>query len=196
MQYVYVACAIIGWVLVVFQLAGGDTASDVDADADLGGDGPVGPGGIDGAGTEPVPGSVLLQFIRFSSLVFFLALFGTTGLVIGLLGVGAVGTLAIATAVGLLAGGVNSAAYALLRKGEASSGLRDSDLVGRRGRVEVPLTAGQPGRVMVDIGGRPMRLPARPHPAEDREFDVGAEVLVIAYEKGTAYVDVLDPEVS
>ncbi|MCC7075798.1 MAG: hypothetical protein IT198_01605 [Acidimicrobiia bacterium] len=197
MQYVYVVCAVVGWGLVAFQLIAGHGGHDAHLGGDLHGDAGHDVGhdvGHDAEAGGPV--SHILQFLRFSSLVFFLAFFGTAGLVFGLLdaspGVGLVAAVIVGLAVAVL----NSAAYRFMRRGESSSELLDSDLVGRRAKVVVPVSGSRPGRVMVDVAGRPMRLPARPHPVGDRVFDVGADVLVVSFEGGTAFVDVLDPDLS
>ena len=82
------------------------------------------------AGGEVDGLSEVFAVIPLSSLAFVATFFGATGLVSEWLGTGGVFTLLLAVVVGVLAGGLNSAAFAYLRHSEASSEVSDREIEG------------------------------------------------------------------
>lgn len=186
---VYLVCAIVGGGLVLFQLVAGDSGSDTDVDVDADIDADI-DAEIDAGGGDADLGSGagrLLQVVRFSSIVFFVAFFGIAGVVLTVFGAGFGVALVASIIVALVAAVVNSIALSVLRSGQSSSHLSHTDFVGRRATVTVPFGAEGLGRVRVSIAGRPKQISARKHDAGE-QIDVGADVVVIRYRNGTAWV--------
>ena len=149
------------------------------------------------AGGEVDGLSEVFTIIPLSSLAFVATFFGATGLVSEWLGTGGVFTLLMAVVVGVLAGGLNSAAFAYLRRSEASSEVSDREIEGSIARVSLPIT---------ERAARPDRAPRGrcPHPDDgrahrslldgDQTIEAGARVIVVRIEGGVALVTRLDPE--
>ena len=79
--------------------------------------------------------------------------------------------------------------FGLVRSSEANSQISDRTLQGRRAVVVLPMGEGRPGRIRVDLGGQPQYLVARPvDDGMGQRFDVGASVVVVEIENGTAMV--------
>ncbi len=205
MIWIYVAAAIFGGVFLVpmllsgLDIGGGDLDvegaeaelefdGDVelgDADFDAGGD------GFDGGaevGDGPL-GAVFASLVSFRTLVFFAAFFGTAGLVLTALDYGSITTALSSILVGGFAGAANSVLFGLVKNSESTSQLTDRVLQGRAAVVVLPMGEGRPGRIRVDLGGQPQFLVARPvEDGTSQQFDVGASVVVVEIENGTAMV--------
>ena len=206
MIWFYVAAAIFGGVfLVPMVLAGLDVGGiDVDgAGADLDGGGGLeleadgelpspeveGGGGLDADLGGGALGAIFASLVSFRTIVFFSSFFGAAGLVLTGLDYGASMTLATAILIGLFAGASNSVLFGLVRSSEANSQISDRTLQGRRAVVVLPMGEGRPGRIRVDLGGQPQFLVARPvDDGMEQRFDVGASVVVVEIENGTAMV--------
>ena len=143
----YLATAIIGWAFVgLFVFGGIDSDFDIDVDGDLDvdldGEIEVSEGGI--ASGVVAAG---LSLLSFRSIVFFLAFFGLTGLILDVMDTGTATTLFAAAGVGLFAWVFNSFVFRALKVAESSSTLRSSDLRGALGEVVLPISAAQRGRI-------------------------------------------------
>ena len=163
-------------VLLWFVFTGGD--SDMDAGAE-----------VDGLGE-------VFAIIPLSSLAFIATFFGATGLVSEWLGTGAVFTLLLAVVVGVLAGGLNSAAFAYLRRSEASSEVSDREIEGSIARVSLPMSNERRGRIVLTVAGARTQMTAAPidHLDGDTTIEAGARVIIVRIEGGVALVTRLDPE--
>ena len=135
----------------------------------------------------------VFSFVSLGTLAFVSTFFGGAGLVSGWLGTGTAGSLLLALAVGLTAGVLNSAAFAWLRRTEASSEVRNSDIEGTIARVAVPVSTQRRGRIVLEVGGALTQMTASLL-ADGDELDVGARVIVVGVESGVALVTPLDPE--
>ncbi len=215
MIWIYVASALFGGFFLVPMLLSGldvgeadfdggtdvDLGGDLDVDleieadvgGDLGGDGgtvvpaDTGAGGFE-VGDGPL-GAIFASLVSFRTIVFFTAFFGTAGLVLTGLDYGAVLTAITSALIGGFAATANSVLFGLIRSSEASSQITDRTLRGRPAVVVLPMGDGHPGRVRVDLGGQPQYLVARPvDDGTDQRFDVGASVVVVDIENGTAMV--------
>lgn len=156
--------------LLWFAFTGGDADGlDVDVDAD----------GV-------------LSVIPLSTIAFVLAFFGGTGLVGGWLGTSAVVTFVLALVVGLVAGGLNSAAFAWLRRHSTSSEVMDRELEGTIARVALDVSASRRGRIILDVAGARSQMTAAS--IDDASIEAGARVIVVGVEQGVALVTRLDPE--
>ena len=163
-------------VLLWFVFTGGD--SDMDAGAE-----------VDGLGE-------VFAIIPLSSLAFIATFFGATGLVSEWLGTGAVFTLLLAVVVGVLAGGLNSAAFAYLRRSEASSEVSDREIEGSIARVSLPMSNELRGRIVLTVAGARTQMTAAPIDSldVDQTIEAGARVIIVRIEGGVALVTRLDPE--
>lgn len=188
----YLASAIIGWAFVGLFLFGGlDSDFDADVDADIDAD-------VDGS-TEGVTGGVAaaaLSLLSFRSIVFFLAFFGLTGVVLDVVDGGRVATLLAAIVVGVFAWVFNSFVFRALKVSDVSSTLRETDLLGAMGEVVLPMTPGHRGRISIEVGDQRQYLTAEPFdPAKHSGFGAGDPIVVVELKEGTARVapaDTLD----
>jgi membrane protein implicated in regulation of membrane protease activity len=129
-----------------------------------------------------------LPFLSMRFWTFFLAFFGLTGTVLTGLGLWS-SQLLIAPAslaMGLGSGYGVSAVLGRLRRQTISSSLQEQDYIGATGRVLLPISRGQPGKVRLELQGRILDLIAE----TDDEQMLGArqEVLVYGMERGVAKV--------
>ena len=122
--------------------------------------------------------------------------FGATGLASEWLGTGPVFTLLLAAVVGVLAGALNSAAFAYLRRSEASSQVSDREIEGTIARVSLPMSSERRGRIVLTVAGARTQMTAAPiDPLSDGQtIESGARVIVVRIEGGVALVTRLDPE--
>lgn len=206
MTIVYLVAALFGGVFLVPMLMGGlDVDGDLDLDLDAGGSLDLGEVDLDldgsGVGPEDVgseglgdPGADLggldafvASLLSFRSIVFFIAFFGLSGLVLTFLGGGAALTLVTSIVLGLFAAVLHAQLFAMLRRKNTSSQLTVTDLEGQAARVVLPINGVTKGRVRADIGGQPTFLVARSYDTK-RSYDVGESVVVVSIENGTAMV--------
>lgn len=187
MDALYLICMLVGGFFVLLSIFGGemDHHADVSGDvhADLGA----------GASHDTDTGSGgFVDLLSLRTLFFFLAFFGLTGTLLSWTGSGATLTAITATALGLLVGfGGN---YAIQRIGHArvSSEITSNDLTGLTGRVLIPFSGDERGKISVIVKGSELRLPARSLDAESPEsFDPGDEVVVVSRDGVT--VEVVKP---
>lgn len=188
----YVFAAVVGWAFVAFFVFfGGDTDADVDLDGGLELDTDVDVDmdvDADGGGSLAATAT---DFLSFRSLVFFLAGFGLTGLVLDVMSAQAFITFVAAVGVGAFALYLNTRLVRYLKRSAVSSEMLMSDLVGIPGRVVLPIGTGRKGRISVNVRGRRMYLVALPF-RDQADFAVGDDVVVIELERGLALVSPLD----
>ncbi|NNC80089.1 MAG: NfeD family protein [Acidimicrobiales bacterium] len=176
--------------------AGGDVGFDVDGDlggfdADAGGfDADVDAAADFGAGDVQGVGDITALFRRIpvSSWSFLLSFFGVMGLVGTGLGFGTIATFIFALVLGLIAGGVNTAAFSFLRKTDMSSHFTDRQLSGRIATVSVPIEDGKRGRVWIDTGDERVQLTANAAEGDDEPFMRGDQVVIIDVHNSIAKV--------
>lgn len=196
MLAVYIFCAALGVpLLALFALGGGD--SDVgDAGLDVGDAGfDVGDADLGGASGDLGDFTGLVRRVPVSSYAFFLSFFGVMGIVGSALDFGFLATLVLAAVIGVVAAGINTAAFAFLRGTDTSSQLTDRELTGRLATVSVPIEDGRRGRVWLDTGDERVQLTAGPIAAEAGQlFERGERVLIVEIERGVARVMRADPE--
>ncbi|MEZ4702382.1 MAG: hypothetical protein R2834_18765 [Rhodothermales bacterium] len=192
MDTLYLVCMLVGGFFVLLSIFGGemdhhaevDVSVDTDVDTDVSMDGDI------HADLEAGPGFVDLLSLR--TLFLFLAFFGLTGTLLNWTGSGGALTGLTATIVGLLVGfGGN---YVIKRIGYAhvSSDITSSDIKGLTGRVLIPFSGDERGKISVVVKGSELRLPARSLDTESAEaFNPGDEVVVISRDGLT--VEVVKP---
>ncbi len=189
---IYAFAAIIGWPFLLFFVFfggdGGDADLDVDADVDV--DLEVDPGeAVVAAGAAGGVAAAVLSLISFRTLVFFLAFFGATGLILTALSAGSVVTLVAALAIGLFVAGLNAQLFRLLKSSSVESEVSDRQLAGAVGRVTIPISTDSIGRIICEVAGQSINLTASPFDAGfDGEFGVGESVVVVEVRDGEAKV--------
>ena len=189
MVSLYVFAALVGWPFVFFFLFfGGDVDTDFELDADV--DVDIDPGvDIDGGG----PFAAIASFLTFRSIVFFLAFFGLTGLVLTWLDANSVLTALLAIAMGAFAMWLNRALMDYLKANSSDSQILDNEIEGSLASVVLPIGPERKGRVAVEVGGQRLYFvasPYRPRPGED--YHKGDEVVVVEIKRGAALVAPLD----
>jgi membrane protein implicated in regulation of membrane protease activity len=178
---VYVGFLLFGGLLIVASLfgAGHDTDVHVDLHADHG----------SGDGHDQSQASAWLSLFGLRFWSFAAAFFGLTGIIIHVIGgplLGIAGPF-IAAGVGVAAGlGASTTFRALSR--ETVGQLRGAAaLVGREGRLLLPVARGQRGKVRIAIpGGSDLDLVAE---SDDVALEVGAEVLIVEVRGNIAVVE-------
>jgi membrane protein implicated in regulation of membrane protease activity len=167
---VFLAALILGAGTLAFQLAStGDTDSDAGAD-----------GGAHAAqehdhDTSAASGFLpLVLALRFWS--FALLAFGLSGSLLYYLSLlGAWPAFGVALGTGLASGLLAAWSVRQLQRAQTSSGAETSDLVGQLGRVLVPLSKAQRGKIRVELKGQSIDFIAS---TDDEVLEAGAAVLV------------------
>ncbi len=192
MTAVFAFAATVGWPFLLFFVFFGGEGGEVDADFDLDVDVDVGAdfdsaGGVGGAG-EGIAAAAL-SLLSFRSIVFFLAFFGATGLILTALSTNSAIALIVAIALGLFAASLNNRVFRYLKTSSVGTDVSDSKLSGAVGRVTVPISVPSKGRITCEVEGQTINLTAVPFdPSEESEFGVGESVVVIEVAEGTARV--------
>jgi hypothetical protein len=89
---------------------------------------------------------------------------------------------------GLASGAVINTIFGLVRGSESGALLGEGSYTGVRGRVILPIRAEVPGRVVVERGGRRIKLRALPHASGQGDPLSWTDILVVEMEKGVALV--------
>jgi membrane protein implicated in regulation of membrane protease activity len=178
---VYIASLALGGVLLGVSLFGGHAH-----DGELGGD--VGGHGADGHATvDHDVQSFLLPFLSLRFWVFALCFFGLTGSVLHGFGLALTALVPwIAGAVGLGTG--YTASRLLMTLTHSPVGLLgDANHVGREGKLLLPLTPGQRGKLRLQGTGQVTDLIAES--ASGHDLPAGASVLIIEMRGAVAVVE-------
>lgn len=183
---VYLFAAIVGVGLLALSLF----ASDGDHGHDVGHDHPT----LADA-DHPGVGELVLAFLRPRNFIFGAAGFGLTGTVLTLIGANPFFTLLSAIGLGVGFFLLSHVVFELLRRSEtAVDALDDTQLMGERARLTLPLEPGRSGRVACLLGGREVYLTARFAPDAGAGSPVaaplpaGSEVVVVRVVNGVAEV--------
>jgi membrane protein implicated in regulation of membrane protease activity len=187
MTAVYAFAAIVGWPFLLFFVFFGGDSGEVDADFDVDTDFDGNLEAAEGVGSGIA--STVLSLLSFRTIVFFLAFFGVTGLILEALSTSTAITLVIAIALGLFAGSLNNRVFRYLKTSSVGTDVSDEALSGAVGRVTVPISVDSKGRITCEVGGRTINLTAVPFDSrEEGEFGVGETVVVVEVNEGTARV--------
>jgi|SRR6185503_11768275 len=178
---VYLFTAIVGAGLLAFSLFAGH-----DAHHDVGG-GHAHP--ILADADHPGWGELVLAFLRPRNFIFGAAGFGLTGTILTLLKAGPLLTPVAAATMGAGFFLLSHAVFTVLKHTESGgSPLNETELMGERARVTLPLEPGHPGRVACLIAGREVYLTARLAPPLVGSISAGKEVVVVRVTNGVAEV--------
>lgn len=144
---------------------------------------------LDGSNFGDAFGSIFASLLSFRTVVFFSAFFGTSGLVFSALDYSPATSLIAAIVVGVIAALINSTLFGLIKNSQPNSQISDRTLEGRQAKVVLPMSSEHRGRIRIDLSGQPQYLVARPiDDGSGQQFDVGASVVVVTIEDGTALV--------
>lgn len=197
METVYLVSLLVGGFFVLLSVLGGDSEADTDfdADTDFEFDGDLDADvdlDVDVSGSDIGAGPGFIDLLSIRALFLFAAFFGLTGYGLTWVDSNPAFTLAAAISVGLLAGlGGN---YIIKRFGyaEISSDVTPSELKGKTGKVLLPFTAGEKGKISVVVKGHQLRLIAQPLDDSSTEsFKQGEEIVVVRTKNGI--VEVVKP---
>jgi membrane protein implicated in regulation of membrane protease activity len=172
---VFLAALILGAGTLAFQLASPGVAdTDADAGAD-GGDGHDAHEHDHGHEVSSASGFLpLVLALRFWS--FALLAFGLSGSLLYYLSLlGAWPAFGVALGTGLASGLLAAWSVRQLQRAQTSSGAETSDLVGQVGRVLVPLSRAQRGKIRVELKGQSIDFIAS---TDDEVLEAGTAVLV------------------
>lgn len=202
MLAVYLMALGFGGVLIVANiLLGGKEVGDADH-GDVGhgdaGHGDVGHGDADHGEVDHADGDHASEsidkdfggpWVHLTSLRFWtfaLAAFGMNGAILTLLSVNAVVAAVVSVLLGLAIGGAVSSVFRRLQR-DAVSGMADlRSLAGAEARVLLPISADNPGKVRVVLGGQDVDLMAS---TQDRHrLERGSRALVVEVRQGVAVV--------
>ncbi len=185
MTGVFAFAAIVGWPFLLFFVFFGGEGGDADLDADVDIDADLDVSGGPGGGIA----AAALSLLSFRSLVFFLAFFGATGLILTALATNSLITLVLAIGLGFFAAGLNNRVFRYLKSSSVGTEVSDRVLSGAVGRVTVPISAVSKGRIICEVEGQTINLTAVPFdPREKSEFGVGESVVVVEVNQGAARV--------
>ena len=182
MVVVYVGSLLFGGVLIAASFFG----AGHDADVHAGGD--TGHGSGDGHDQSAASAILSLFGLRFWS--FGAAFFGLTGVVLQVLGGPALAVAAplISGGVGVAAGLGASTAFRALARDTIGQVKGASALVGREGRLLLPVARTQRGKVRMPVpGGGHVDLLAESD--DDDALDAGVEVLIVEVRGNVAIVE-------
>lgn len=163
------------------ELEGGlelDGALDADAGLDLDG------GDLDAGDVSEAAAKIF----SLRGLVYALFGFGATGTLLTGLGIGATVTALSAGVTGFLSSALVTSVFNYLRRTDSGALPGDQSFAGALGRVVLPLSPGSPGAVVVQRGGREIRLRALPHPSGEGAPQTWSRVMVVEMERGVAQV--------
>ena len=134
-------------------------------------------------------------------------IFSIRTLFYSLFGFGSVGTLltfvwsgnplltaAFAVFSGISSGAVINAAFGYVKRSESGMLQTEDSYVGLSGRVIIPIRPEIPGRVVVERGGRRVKLRALPHSSGRGDPSTWKTVFVVEMEKGVAQVAPVDED--
>lgn len=134
-------------------------------------------------------------------------IFSIRTLFYSLFGFGSVGTLltfvwsgnplltaGFAVVSGITSGAVINSAFGYVKRSESGMLQAETSYSGLSGRVTLPIRAEIPGRVVVERGGRRIKLRALPHPTGKGDPSIWTTVVVVEMEKGVARVAPIDEE--
>ena len=183
MVVVYVGSLLFGGVLIAASFFG--AGHDADVHVGDAGHGDSGDGGHDQSSASAILSLFGLRFWSFGS-----AFFGLTGVVLHLIGGPALAVAAplISGGVGVVAGLGASTAFRALARDTIGQVKGASALVGREGRLLLPVARTQRGKVRMPVpGGGHVDLLAESD--DDDALDAGVEVLIVEVRGNVAIVE-------
>ena len=199
MSTIYLVSLIFGGFFILLSIFGGDTDSDMDVDADFDidadldadFDGDLDADGFDLSGdTGGDVGFVDLLSIR--TLLLFAMFFGLTGTLFNWAGTGEPLTAILASSVGLVLGMGGNYIIKKVAFQHVSSNVTTDDMKGMTGKVLVPFSGAERGKISLIVKGNEVRLLAQSlDDSSKEEFSPGDEVVVVRTDNGV--IEVVKP---
>ena len=181
MTAIYAGSLLFGGLLILASVLGIGHGSDAHG-GDAGGDGNGDGDGEHGHGSS----NALLSLLGLRFWSFATAFFGLTGLIAGGLGWSALAPV-VAAGVGIAAGFGASTAFRVLSRDVIGRVSDASALVGREGRLLLPVNKGQRGKIrLAQAAGGHIDLVAESD--DDDALPVGADVLIVEVRGNVAVV--------
>lgn len=199
MSTAYLVSLIVGGFFVLLSILGGDADTDMDADfdmevdldmeADFDGEVDIDSGDLDGdigAG----PGFVDLLSIR--TLFLFATFFGLTGMLLTWAGTSEPAVALLATTLGATIGLGGNYLIKKVAYKHVSSNITTNDMKGMTGKVLIPFSGGERGKISLVVKGNEVRLLAQSlDEASTEQFAPGDEVVVVRTDNGV--IEVVKP---
>ncbi len=140
-------------------------------------------------------GHLATKIFSIRTLFYSLFGFGSVGTLLTFLWRGnPLLTAAFAVLSGISSGAIINAAFGYVKRSESGMLQTETSYAGLPGRVTLPIRAEIPGRVVVERGGRRVKLRALPHPSGKGDPTTWKSVFVVEMEKGVARVAPVDED--
>lgn len=144
-------------------------------------------GGLSDFDAETDSDSHLFAWVSISALSFGATLFGLSGLITVWVGVPSLVGVLIALVFAALGVAFHNSLFGWLRRTEASSEVKNQDLVGATGLVVLAVSAVRRGQIVVEAAGRRLRMSAMPATREGR-LSKGDRVTIVKMDGGVALI--------
>ncbi len=187
MIYIYLACLIIGGILLGGSLLLGALHADADGDSDVDGDADHDVGADHDADHDVDATGIWLPFFSVRFWVFNLTFFGLCGTLLTIMQVGFIVTGLVSLLVGMVCG--TGAAFIVHRLGrtDVTGDIASSaEFIGVVGKVLVTVAPGRRGKIRVEVRSNMVDLVAKT--SDDETLDAGSKVLVVEFEDNVALV--------
>ncbi len=195
MDAVYLLSLLVGGFFVLLSIFGGEMEADTDVDVDLDADFDMDAdfdldADIDlDAEADIGAGAGFVDLFSVRALFLFATFFGLAGKTFTWFGTDPVITGFLAVLTGLIVGLGGNFIIKRFAYRHVSSDVSTQELKGRTGKVLLPFSAGEKGKISLVVKGNQLRLIAKPlDDASSEAFEQGEEVVVVRTEKGIAEV--------
>lgn len=192
MSTIYLASLIVGGIFILLSIFGGDTDTDMDMDADFDIDADFDMDGEFDMDADIGAGPGLVDLFSVRTLFLFATFFGLTGTLLGLVDTPEITTAITAVAMGLVIGMGGNYLIKKVAYQHISSNVTTEDMKGRTGKVLIPFSGSERGKISLIVKGNEVRLLARSLDETSAEtFSPGDEVVIVRTENGI--IEVVKP---
>ena len=199
MSTIYLVSLIVGGFFVLLSIFGGDADTDMDADVDIDVDFDAdmdadfdGDFDADGVASDIGAGPGFVDLLTVRTLFLFAAFFGLTGSLLTWANVVEPLTTIISVSMGLLVGLGGSYLIKKFAYQHVSSDVTTHEMKGLTGKVLIPFTGNERGKISLVVKGNEVRLLAQSLDETSAEvFAPGDEVVVVRTENGI--IEVVKP---
>lgn len=189
MLALYLFSMVLGGGFLLLSVLGGDGG---DTDLDLGSD-------VDfDTGADAYHDAGASKVFSLRGAVYTLFGFGATGSLLTWAGIGGLVALGSAIGGGLASGLLITGVFSYLNRTESGANWGDDSLVGRMGRITLPLGAGSAGSVVITRGDREITLRALPHGSGNGDPASWERIVVVEIDTGgiARVAPITDQEIS
>ncbi|MBX2822547.1 MAG: hypothetical protein KTR29_22815 [Rhodothermaceae bacterium] len=201
MSTIYLVSLLVGGFFILLSIFGGDADTDMDGDfdvdtdfdmdADFDGEVEI---DVDGGeiGSDIGAGPGLVDLLTIRTLFLFATFFGLTGMLLTWSGTAEPLTSIIASTLGLTIGFGGNYIIKKVAYQHVSSDITTNEMKGMTGKVLIPFTGTERGKISLVVKGNEVRLLARSlDDTSEEQFAPGDEVVVVRTEKGI--IEVVKP---